>query len=107
MTDIKVVRKAGLALEPDVFELIAADRPDLYYRDKPSVGRIAEVAGIDRKRLHEAARALKNGDEPSLATMGPLVGAYAIVHDVDSKTALAAVLDLVWTSNEAEMERAA
>lgn len=109
------VRTAGftrgwpLALEPQVFDLIAGDRDDLRTRDgKPSLIRIAELAGVNKQRLFETAKAIENGDNLSTAhTMGSLARAYSLVHNVDEKAALAAILRIATPAAEPGMERAA
>lgn len=103
MTEVRFtgfVRGLPLALEENVFDLIAGDRPDLRWGGKPNLRRIARIAGINNQRLARAAQALKNGNSstgpyPSVQTMGAIVRAYAVVHGVDDKTACSVVLRII------------
>lgn len=94
-----------LVLKSDVFERIVGDRDDLRWRGKPNLRRIARIAGVNHQRLAAAAVALRDGDGstgpyPHVSTMGAVVRAYAVVHNVDEETALAATLKLAGPAAE-------
>lgn len=114
MTEVRFagfVRGLPLVLKPDVFDLIVGDRDDLRRAGKPNLSRIARIAGINPQRLAEVAKVLENGDGttgpyPHVKTMGAVVRAYALVHDVDDETALGRVLKIA-EPTPAELEHAA
>jgi hypothetical protein len=115
MTDIRFTgfrRGLPLAPEPDVFDLIAGDDTGLRVATDgtPNLTAIAKAAGVNRQRLSEARSALKdgNGGAPRLSidTLGALVRCYAVIHDVDDKTAAGIILR-VSDGSEQAVERAA
>lgn len=91
-------RGLPLAPEPNVFDLIAGDNPELRNEanGEPNLSAIARIADVNYQRLFEARSALRDdstaGPYLGVHMLGALVRCYAVVHGVDDKTAAATIL---------------